>query len=683
MTVKKNKTFRRYNWNLMYECFIIEQMDKLKINSRQIVMKIIIKVFLLYMITMSWGTAQEIPASTLFYTVNDFGFTLSSDGHYLASVRSNAEGYFILITDIKASQIKNKILLGKSEVSNLNWLSENRVSFDQLGVLYGINIDGSELQQLMSIWKEKKNSYYSVYSMMKNIQLTKLLHIYEDDFEHILVESKGFDESPIVYKLNIYTGEKEEIENGEDYDITHWLVDRKGNVRLGVKEDDAKISFFTKNAKYKWESKNELQLDVDGGSFINQKLQFLDFDYDKNIIFLASSMNSPHWQILRYNIQTKEYLDTVAQDEKYDVGNPFLDDTKLLFLDSESKLVGVRYERGKPYTKWLSKKFQDYEDTLKHKFSQYYPDIFDWNKDASVLLVKLYSDVDPGHIITYNVKENQPLMFCSFAKELLSYNVSPTEIVHYTTRDGYEIEGYMNLPTTKNKEVPFVIIPHGGPWVRDYWRYDPVVQFFANHGYGVLKMNFRGSTGYGVNHLLAGIKQISTVMIDDIADGVQWLINQKYADSSAVYLYGHSYGGYAAMQSIIRYPRMYQAAVSVGAPTDINELMDYYKEQKNKFGYEFWKTAVGDPRHEDDFLDSISTMYNIQKIQCPVFLFHGEKDEVVPVEQTEKFIKKAEKLGKQFDHKIIKDEDHSISENRNTEFIVRKSVQFFHEHSGK
>ena len=228
---------------------------------------------------------------------------------------------------------------------------------------------------------------------------------------------------------------------------------------------------------------------------------------------------------------------------------------------------------------------------------------------------------------------------------------------------------------------PLILMPHGGPFARDYWYYDPIVQFFANQGYGVLRINFRGSTGYGVDHLLKGIKQISSLMIDDITDGVKWVIDNKFADSANIFIYGHSYGGYAALESIIRYPTLYRAAVCVAAPTDINELMDYFDEKDNEFNYEFWKTTVGNPDNEDEFLESISPIHNISKINRPLFLFHGENDEIVPVSQTKDFIEEAEDAGKKVDHKIIKDEDHSISENRNVEYILKKSIQFYKENS--
>jgi dipeptidyl aminopeptidase/acylaminoacyl peptidase len=621
--------------------------------------------------------AQEIPINELFYPVNDFGLTLSPSGNYMASVKKFTDGYAIMVTDVKAGAIKSKIPMGEYRVYNLNWITENRLSYEQIGVLFAINIDGTETQQLMSVLKKEKKSYSSLNDYYNNLQFAKMINVLDDDFEHILIETRGVDDYPVIYKLNIYTGEKEEIENGKQYHINGWLVDRNGNVRFGIREDDGEIRFFTKNSAGKWESKNELKLDMDGNSFIDQKINFLDFDYDQNVIYIASCVDNSRWRILTYDVQKKSYVDVVLEDSKYDIGNPFDDNTELLFQDSEEKLIGIRYEREKPYTKWFSEKFQEHQKDLEVLFPEYYADIFDWNDDGSIVLARLYSDAHPGRLIAYDTQDRKIKTFCIYARELLDYNMSSSQLIKYPARDGYEIEGYLNLPSEGGTQFPLIVIPHGGPWARDYWRYDPVVQFFANQGYGVLRMNFRGSSGYGADHLLSGVRQISDLMIDDIADGVKWAIDQEYADSNRICIYGHSYGGYAALQSLVRYPDVYCAAVAIGAPTDIKTLLKYLKKNDQKFAYEFWKTTIVDSEDENAYLKSISPIYNIENITHPVFLFHGEKDEVVPVAQTESFVKKAKKIGKTFEYKIIQDEDHSISANRNMEFVLRKALQFF------
>lgn len=641
--------------------------------------------FVIVLFLQSLVFAQEIPISKLLYPQLDFEFKLSSDGEYMASVKKYPNGYTILITDIKKAAVYQQIPMGEDKAYNLNWISTNRISFEQSGLLYAINIDGTEKQQLLSMWKdEKPRTVYNYKQLLRFIEWAKLVNVLENDFEHILVEKRGIDNYPVLYKLDIFTGEKEELENGEPYEINEWLVDRKGNIRFGIQNEDDKVIFFKKYGGV-WESKNELNLDTDGKSFINQKIRFLDFDYDDNIIYLASSINSSRWYILKYDVEKKAVVDTVLTDSRYDIGNPINEDTRLLFSEGDKKLLGIRYERDKPFTKWFDQKLISIQDSLNKAYPGYFSDIIDWNKDASVVVVNLFSDIDPGNIMIYDARSNKHLFYSNFAGDLAEYKLSTTQVINYKAKDGYDLEAYLNLPLSYDSSAgcPFIIMPHGGPYARDYWRYDPVVQFFTNQGYGVLRMNFRGSTGYGVDHLLSGVKKISTQMISDITDGTNWTINNKLADSSKIFLYGHSYGGYAALQSIIQYPEIYKGAVAVGAPTDIIKLIDYLDDEERSFSYEFWKTTVGNPDTEDEFLKSISPIYHIDKIKRPIILFHGEKDEIVPVAQTEDFIAEAEDLGKKIEYKIIKDEDHSISENRNVEYILRKAVDFYKQNETK
>ncbi|MEJ2617096.1 MAG: prolyl oligopeptidase family serine peptidase [Ignavibacteriaceae bacterium] len=638
-------------------------------------------IIIILLFSANYIYSQNIPITKLFYPKVDFEFKLSPNGDYMAAIKKFPNGFTILITDIKKAAVYQQIPLGNGRVYNLNWISENRISYEQLGILYAINIDGTERQQLMSLWKDGEPHSIYDYDFIKNLQSTKMLNVLPNDFEHILVETRGVKSYPIIYQLDIFTGDKKEIANGDDDDINEWLVDRKGNVRFGIKNDDDKFEFYKRNEEGSWESENDLKLDYDGKSYINQKIRFLDFGYTDNIIYLASSAKSPRWRILKYDLDKKAVIDTVLQDMKYDIGNPINSDTKLLFLDSKKELAGIRYERDKPYTEWFDSIFKAYQDTLSKYYPGYFVDIFDWNKDASVVLVNLYSDRDPGNIMIYDSKTKKQEFYASFANDLLNYNLSKTKIIKYKTRDGYELEGYLNMPVNVESKSPLIVMPHGGPYDRDYWRYNPVIQFFCNQGYAVLRVNFRGSIGYGIDHFLQGVKKISSVMINDIADGAKWAIDNNYADSSKVFLYGQSYGGYAAIQSVILYPQIYKAAVCIAAPTDIVELLDYFDDQDNEFNYEFWKTTVGDPDDEEDYLESISPIYNIKKIKRPIFLFHGEKDQIVPVSQTKDFIDAAEDLGIKIDYKIIKDEDHYISENRNMEYILKKSVEFYKDNS--
>ena len=311
--------------------------------------------------------------------------------------------------------------------------------------------------------------------------------------------------------------------------------------------------------------------------------------------------------------------------DTYDVGGAEMDHTVLHFLDSEEKLIGISLAEDKIRTIWFDERFQKYQDDLDKYRPNHTNRILDWSDDGKIILVKSYSDTDPGRYSIFNPEQMKMFTVAENNVELRESKLSPTQIIRFQARDGYELQGYLNLPTYRG-DTPsrLVVMPHGGPFARDHWRFDPWVQFFATRGYGVLRVNFRGSTGFGRNHLLAGIRKLDSTMVDDIADGALWAVEHGHADAGEVYIFGHSYGGYAALMSAIRHPDIYQAAVAWSAPTDLVEQLKSHKKNKEYFAYEYWRTVVGDPRKERQTLARISPVNNIKSIGIPVLLFHGQ-----------------------------------------------------------
>ncbi len=182
--------------------------------------------------------------------------------------------------------------------------------------------------------------------------------------------------------------------------------------------------------------------------------------------------------------------------------------------------------------------------------------------------------------------------------------------ITYTSRDGLIIEGYLTLPkgyTMENaKSLPVVVNPHGGPWARDSWGYNPEVQFLASRGYAVLQMNFRASTGYGRKFTELGYKQWGQTMQNDITDGVEWLIKKGIADPERVAIYGASYGGYATLAGVTFTPDLYACAIDyVGVSnlfTFMNTIPPYWKPLLDMM-YEM----VGDPEADKEMMEKYKT----------------------------------------------------------------------------
>jgi dipeptidyl aminopeptidase/acylaminoacyl peptidase len=200
--------------------------------------------------------------------------------------------------------------------------------------------------------------------------------------------------------------------------------------------------------------------------------------------------------------------------------------------------------------------------------------------------------------------------------------------IRYKSSDGLEIPAYLTLPKgVEPKNLPLVVVPHGGPWARDTWGYNTLHQFLANRGYAVLSPNFRGSTGYGKRFLNAGNRQWGEKMQDDITWGVKHLVSQGIADPKRVAILGASYGGYATLAGAAFTPDLYAAAVAIVAPSNLLTLLDSippYWEPIRKMFYE----RMGDPTKPEGKaqLERQSPLFSAQKIRTPLMVVQGAND---------------------------------------------------------
>lgn len=173
------------------------------------------------------------------------------------------------------------------------------------------------------------------------------------------------------------------------------------------------------------------------------------------------------------------------------------------------------------------------------------------------------SDRTPGSRYLYDVKANSLKKLADINSAIAEADMAEMKPIQYTSRDGLTIRGYLTLPKgVAAKNLPVIINPHGGPWARDAWGYNPEIQFLANRGYAVLQLNFRGSTGFGRKFWEASFKQWGLTMQDDVTDGVNWMVKEGIADPKRVEIYGASYGGYATLSGITLTPDLYAAAMS-------------------------------------------------------------------------------------------------------------------------
>jgi len=252
--------------------------------------------------------------------------------------------------------------------------------------------------------------------------------------------------------------------------------------------------------------------------------------------------------------------------------------------------------------------------------------------------------------------------------------------ISYTSRDGLTIHGYLTLPRgIKAEKLPVVVNPHGGPWARDYWGFNPEVQFLANNGYAVLQMNFRGSTGYGREFWEASFKQWGRTMQDDISDGVKWLIDQGIADPGRIAIYGGSYGGYATLAGLTLTPELYAAGVDyVGVSnmfTFMKTIPPYWKPMLDML-YEM----VGDPQADSLMLAEVSPVLQADKIIAPLFVAQGANDPRVNKDESDQMVAALKARGIDVEYMVKDNEGHGFRNEENRFDFYRAMIAFLDKH---
>jgi dipeptidyl aminopeptidase/acylaminoacyl peptidase len=252
--------------------------------------------------------------------------------------------------------------------------------------------------------------------------------------------------------------------------------------------------------------------------------------------------------------------------------------------------------------------------------------------------------------------------------------------IEYKTRDGLTIPGYLTLPKgAQAKNLPTIVLPHGGPWARDVWGYRPDVQFLANRGYAVLQMNFRGSTGYGKKFWSSSFKKWGREMQNDITDGVNYLVKEGITNKDKVGIYGGSYGGYAVLAGLAFTPDVYACGVDYVGVSNIFTLMEtippYWAPMREMF-YEM----VGHPEKDKALLTAASPVFHAEKIKAPLMVVQGAKDPRVKKAESDQIVEALKKRGIDVPYIVKDNEGHGFRNEENKMEMYSKMESFLEQH---
>ncbi len=607
-------------------------------------------------------TAKMIPIEDFFKNPEKTGYKISPNGEYysyLAPHNKRLNVFIQKIGDKEGKRITNAV---NRDIVAYFWTNNDKILYlqdtggDENHKLFGVNIDGSD------------SICYTNFDKVKTTIIDRLRDIPN---EIIIGLNKRNPEVFDAYRLYLYDGKLKMIAENPG-NIQGWLTDHDGKLRVATALVDGvnQQLLYRTSEKDKWEPI----------SVANFKESFSPyfFTFDNKNLIGVSNIGRDKKAIVEFDITTKK--------------------EKILYENSEYDVTGIYYSRKRKvltsasYTSWKRERHYFDEESKKHqknietKLPGYESVITGITREEDKYIVRTYSDRSLGAYYVYDKVSEKIEKITDVSPWLDENEMAKMEPFEYNARDGLKIHGYLSLPkgytieTAKN--LPVVINPHGGPWVRDGWGFNPEIQFLANRGYAVLQMNYRGSTGYGREFWMKSFKQWGRKMQDDVTDGTKELIKRGIADPKKVVIYGGSYGGYATLMGLIREPDLYAAGIDyVGVSnlfTFMKTIPPYWKPM-----LEMMYEMVGNPETDSALFVQVSPVYNADKIKAPLFVAQGRNDPRVNIDEADQMVAAMKKRGVEVEYLIKDDEGHGFRNEENRFDFYRAMEKFLNKNIKK
>jgi dipeptidyl aminopeptidase/acylaminoacyl peptidase len=487
-----------------------------------------------------------------------------------------------------------------------------------------------------------------------------------EDPGHILVShNRRNPEVFDVYRIDLRSGQETLVARNPG-DIVGWQTDHAGRVRLAVRSKGLEtITLYRPDeaSEFKPIITTDYRTEVDPAFF----------NADDSKVYMISNRGRDKKALVLVDPARPDAEEVLFVDSEVDTA-------RAEWSRARKRLTLASFVKDKTGRKFFDPYMENVYARLKAKLPRMEFALQNATKAEDKFIVAAFNDRTPGSRYIYDVKADTLSKLGDINPKIPADAMARMTPVKYQSRDGLTINGYLTLPVGREaKNLPCIVNPHGGPWARDTWGYNPEIQFLANRGYCILQVNFRGSTGYGRKFWEASFGQWGLKMQDDITDGVQWLIAQGIADPKRVGIYGASYGGYATLAGVVYTPDLYAAAVDyVGVAnlfTFMNTIPPYWKPFLPKF-----HDMVGHPEKDAERLRATSPVMHAQRIKTPLFVAQGARDPRVNKAESDQMVEALKKRGVEVQYMVKDDEGHGFRGEDNQFEFYEAMEKFFSQH---
>jgi len=525
------------------------------------------------------------------------------------------------------------------------------VGGDENWRLYGVNLETDEIKDL---------------TPYEDVQVQIICSDKHFPNELLIGMNKENPKVHDVYHLDVPTGELELVAKNPG-SISSWLADANLKVRCATasRDDGGFDVLFRESEEAEW--KKLLSWDAEDALTSG----VVSFSKDGKSLYLIDSRNANAGRLVKLEISS-ENLEVIAEDEQYDVGS-------VMIHPDTYEVQAVAFTKARKEWVVLDETIEDdFKTIAKLEHGDYV--VSDRDNADDTWLVGFTRDDGPVSYYAYDRKKRKGRFLFYHMPALKDYTLARMEPIYFVARDGLTIHGYITFPPGKvRKNLPMVLVVHGGPWGRDTWGYDSAAQWIANRGYACLQVNFRGSTGYGKDFVNAGDKEWAGKMHDDLIDGVNWAVEKGFADPEMIAIFGGSFGGYAALVGATFTPDVFCCAVDIVGPSNLITLIKSIPPYWSTFLATLHK-RVGNPDTEEEFLKSRSPLFKVNNIKIPILIGQGANDPRVKQAESEQIVEAMKKKGLAYEYMLFPDEGHGFAKPENRLKFFAAAEKFLAKH---
>ena len=599
-----------------------------------------------------------IPMEDFFRNPQQTALRLSPDGTHIGFLQPWKNRLNIFVQKIGEDTPQRITSATLRDIAGYFWVNNSRLAYiqdtggDENFKLFAVNKDGSEPVNLTPF----DDVRVEIIDDLEDIEDELIIGLNKRD-------ARVFD----AYRIHIKTGHLDMIAKNPG-NISRWMTDNDGRLRIATTTDGVNTGILYRET----EEQDFRQIMTTN---FKETLSPLYFTFDNTFIYAASNLGRDKEAIVKYDIANNKELEVLYQHNDVDVSG-------LLRSKKRKVITGVTFFTDYRHYHFFDETREAIQDDLEIKLPGYEVSLASVSKDEQHLLVKTNSDKTRGAYYYYQVDTKELTELVEISPWLREEEMATMYPVTYQARDELAVPGYLTVPPGKAPEnLPVVVNPHGGPWVRDHWGFNAEVQFLANRGYAVFQMNYRGSTGYGREYWERGFKEWGKSMQDDITDGVNALISEGIADPDRVAIYGGSYGGYATLAGLTFTPELYACGVDYVGVSNLFTFMETippYWEPYRQMLYEM----VGHPEDDKEPLAASSPVMHVENIRAPVFIAQGANDPRVNKAESDQMVEALRNRGIEVPYMVKEDEGHGFHNEENRFDFYRAMDEFLSRHLG-